>query len=134
MAYEEKRVVIDTDSDVVAARQEGRVMAIQAGFSGSDIAIIATAISEIARNIIEYADHGEIIINVSQKDNKQGIKIVAVDNGPGIQDISKAMQDGYSTSKGLGLGLPGAKRLMDDFEIISQIGKGTKITMKKWVR
>jgi serine/threonine-protein kinase RsbT len=92
---------------------------------------VATAISEIARNIINYAIKGELLLSVV-KNGQEGISITASDEGPGIRNIEQAMQNGYSSSGSLGLGLPGAKRLMDEFEIESQPGKGTTIRMKKW--
>src|SRR5450756_978904 len=109
-------------------------MAARLGFSSTELTLIATAISEVARNIVEYARAGEISLSVVAQGDKRGIIVIACDNGPGIPDIKLAMQDGYSTGKSLGLGLPGAKRLMDEFEIVSEVGKGTKITMKKWVQ
>jgi serine/threonine-protein kinase RsbT len=130
----EIRVGVDRDADIVSARQQGRQLAMKAGISGSDLAVIATAISEVARNIILYAERGEIILNLIQHGGRRGIVVVAHDDGPGIPDIEQAMRDGFSTGKTLGLGLPGAKRLMDEFEIVSEVGKGTTITMKKWVR
>ena len=131
---DEARLTIQRDGDIIAARQEGRDLAAQAGFKGSDLTIIATAISEIARNIIVFAQQGEVSLRVIEKAGKRGVLIVAEDRGPGIADIEQAMRDGFSTGKSLGLGLPGAKRLMDEFEIVSQLGKGTTITMRKWTR
>ena len=109
-------------------------MTVQLGFSTSDQALVATAISELARNILEYAGYGEIIFELAQQGGRRGIVVIARDQGPGIPDIEKAMQDGYSTTKSLGLGLPGSRRLMDDFEIVSQVGEGTTVTVKKWAR
>lgn len=129
----EVHVRIQTSADIVAARQQGRALASQAGFSHSNLTIIATAISEVARNIVEYAKEGEVIITLINDASKKGVEIVAADQGPGIADVSTVMRDGYSTGKGLGIGLPGARRLMDEFEIASEIGKGTTVTMKKWV-
>jgi serine/threonine-protein kinase RsbT len=120
--------------DIVSARQQGRALAIEIGFSGGDLTLIATAISEIARNIVVYAKHGEILLSPIQDGARRGILVVARDQGPGIPDVAQAMQDGYSTGKSLGLGLPGAKRIMDDFEIVSEVGKGTTVTMRKWMR
>jgi serine/threonine-protein kinase RsbT len=131
---EEERIPINTDADIVTARQHGRTLAAQAGFSGSDLTLIATAISELARNIIDYAKRGEIILSDVRQNERHGIVVVARDNGPGIPDIEKAMQDGFSTGKGLGLGLPGTRRLMDEFEIDSALGKGTTVRTKKWVK
>ncbi len=131
----ELRVPIGSDSDIITARQQGRALAAQIGFSGSDLTVIATAISEIARNILTYARHGEIILSpIQQSNNQRGILVIARDDGPGIPDVATAMQDGYSTSGGLGLGLPGARRLMDEFEIVSEVSRGTRVTMKKWAR
>jgi serine/threonine-protein kinase RsbT len=134
MADEAAHILIDRDGDVVTARQRGRAMAQQVGFSGSDLTIIATAISEIARNIVLYARRGEVIVSPVTQGSKRGLLVVARDEGPGIPDIEQAMRDGFSTGKSLGLGLPGARRLMDEFEIVSETGKGTVVTMKKWTR
>jgi serine/threonine-protein kinase RsbT len=125
-------VVIARDGDIVQARQKGRELAQSIGFSGSDLTIIATAISEIARNIVVYASRGEISFGIAEKNGRRGILVVARDQGPGIPDIERAMRDGYSTGNSLGLGLPGARRLMDDFEISSTVGQGTTVTMRKW--
>jgi serine/threonine-protein kinase RsbT len=129
----EAQVDIDRDVDIVTARQIGRELATQIGFVGSDPTLIATAISEVARNIIEYSGRGEIRLEVIARGGRDGILVVASDDGPGIPDIDLAMRDGFSTGKSLGLGLPGARRLMDEFEILSEVGKGTTITMRKWL-
>ena len=102
------------------------------GFASSDLAMIATAISELARNILRYASYGEIICRVIEKGGRRGLIVEARDSGPGIADIELALKDGYSTSGGLGLGLPGARRLMDEFEVTSQSGKGTHVLATKW--
>jgi serine/threonine-protein kinase RsbT len=129
----ETRVPIKHEADIVTARQQGRALAAQLGFSSIDQTFIATAISEVARNILIYARSGEIILGTAQGNGgKPGIVVVARDEGPGIPDIELAMRNGYSTTNSLGLGLPGAKRMMDEFEIVSEVGKGTTITMKKW--
>jgi serine/threonine-protein kinase RsbT len=130
----ELRVSIDRDTDIVTARQQGRALASQIGFAGSDLTVIATAISEVSRNIVSYASHGEIILQTAEEKNRRGIVVIARDDGPGMPNVDDAMRDGYSTGNSLGLGLPGARRLMDDFEIVSAVGKGTTVTMKKWVR
>ncbi|HSM57605.1 MAG TPA: anti-sigma regulatory factor [Candidatus Sulfomarinibacteraceae bacterium] len=130
----EKRVAIQGTSDIVSARQQGRQLAIDLGFSTSDQALIATAISEVARNIVLYARWGAITFSIVEKNGRRGMRIVATDDGPGIKDVELAMQDGYSTSQGLGLGLPGARRLMDDFELESEVGRGTTIVMSKWLK
>ncbi|HVD76252.1 MAG TPA: ATP-binding protein, partial [Vicinamibacteria bacterium] len=99
----------------------------------SDLTLIATAISELARNIIEYATAGEIVLSHEDTDGRPGIVIVARDEGPGIPDVSRALSAGYSTGPGLGLGLPGVRRLMDDFEITSNAGRGTTVSVRKWL-
>jgi serine/threonine-protein kinase RsbT len=117
----------------VTARQRGRELAQSIGFSGTDLTIIATAISEVARNILTFAREGEIILT-EHTTPRPSIGIVARDEGPGIRDIPQVMQDGYSTRVGLGLGLPGCRRLMDEFQLESTWGSGTTIKMKKWLR
>jgi serine/threonine-protein kinase RsbT len=128
----EVRVSVSSDIDLVTARREGRVMAEQLGFSSSEATLVATAISELARNIVNYAKRGEIHVRLVNDGIKRGISIVARDSGPGIADIRLAMQSGYSTSGGLGLGLPGVKRIMDEFDLVSEPGKGTTIAVTKW--
>ena len=128
----EIRVAINSDQDIVTARQKGRALAIELGFSTGDATLIATSISELARNIVSYARKGEIILKEVQGSSRLGISIVASDRGPGIWDIRQAMKDGFSTSGSLGLGLPGVRRLMDEFEIDSEPGRGTIVTVKKW--
>jgi serine/threonine-protein kinase RsbT len=134
MMTDEMHIPIRSESDIVLARQNGRSIAVAAGFSGSDLTVIATAISEVARNIVTYAKKGEIQISPVSDMGKTGLLIIASDEGPGIADISLALQDGYSTSRSLGLGLPGVRRLMDEFSIDSEVGKGTTVTLKKWKR
>lgn len=129
---DEIHVPIESDADIVIARQQGRAAAEQLGFSATDQTIIATAISEVARNIIKFAKRGEIILSTITKNPERGIVVVARDQGPGIADIQLALQDGYTTGSGLGMGLPGCRRLMDELEIKSAKGKGTIVTMKKW--
>jgi len=131
---DEVRVSIDCDADIVAARQKGRELASHCGFPSTDLAVVATAISELARNIVRYAARGEVTLRLVDNNGKRGIEVVAADDGPGIPDIGLAMQDGYSTSGGLGLGLPGTRRLMDEFEITSDFGKGTTVTVRRWKR
>lgn len=129
----ETRVSISSAADIVTARQKGRALALALGFDGADVTLIATAISEVARNIVVHADRGEIYLAPIHQGAKHGIRIVVRDEGPGIPDVAQAMQYGYSTRKGLGVGLPGAKWLMNEFDIDSKVGKGTTITMKKWL-
>ncbi|HLQ97740.1 MAG TPA: anti-sigma regulatory factor [Candidatus Dormibacteraeota bacterium] len=120
--------------DIVEARQLGRDIARGLGFGTVDQARITTAISELARNIYLYAGQGKMCFEVIENVNQKGICLIALDEGPGIKDISLVMQDGFTTSGGLGTGLPGVKRLMDEFDVKSEIGKGTKIETIKWVR
>ena len=131
---EETRVSVGSDEDIIVARQKGREMAAELGFSPTDRVMIATAISELARNILMYAHRGEVVLRVADGHGRKGIEVVARDEGPGIADIKQVMQGGFSTSGGLGLGLPGVKRLMDDFQIRSTVGEGTVVTARKWNR
>jgi RNA polymerase sigma factor (sigma-70 family) len=131
----EERVRVSRDADVVTARQKGREIAAGVGFSRTDTTLIATVISELARNIVQFAERGEILVCPVEETDRKGVMIVARDIGPGIPDVPSALQDGYSTYRGgLGLGLPGSRRLMDEFDIISEVGKGTTVTMTKWLR
>ena len=130
----ETRVAIEREADIVAARQAGRALAAANGFSSTDQTLIATAISEVARNIVVYAQKGEVVVSAVEDAGRVGIQVVARDAGPGIDNVDLAMRDGFSTKNSLGLGLPGARRLMDDFELASEPGLGTTITMKKWRR
>ncbi|WP_018664758.1 anti-sigma regulatory factor [Heyndrickxia acidiproducens] len=127
-------VKILNEWDIVAARQLGRNIARELNFGIIDQARITTAISELARNIFIYAGQGEIQIEKLLQGGKKGLKVIAADHGPGISDIRKVMEDGYSTSGGLGAGLPGVRRLMDEFDIDSDPKKGTTVTAVKWVR
>jgi serine/threonine-protein kinase RsbT len=133
VAAGEVQVPIRSSADIVTARQKGRALAALAGFSASNLTIIATAISEVARNIVEYAGKGDVTITLIGQGGRTGVRIVANDSGPGIPDVALVMRDGYSTGSGLGIGLPGARRLMDEFEIASAVGEGTTISMRKWL-
>ena len=125
-------VPIRADSDIVTARQQGRALASLVGFSSTDATLIATAISELARNIVLYATRGEIVVASVENGGRPGVIVVARDKGPGIPDVRRATAGGYSTSGGLGLGLAGVRRLMDEFEIVSEVGSGTTVTARKW--
>ena len=131
---DEIRVAIRTDADVVTARQEARTMGAALGFTSTDLTLLATAISEIARNITTYAGEGEVALRVVREGSRHGIEVEATDDGPGIVNVELAMQDGYTTGNGLGLGLPGTRRLVDDFELETAPGAGTRIRMVKWTR
>jgi serine/threonine-protein kinase RsbT len=130
----ERRIPIVTDADIVRARQQGREVASSLSFTPSDLTVIASAISELARNIFSYAGTGEIRVGLIERNGRRGVMVVAHDEGPGIRDVDLALQDGYSTSGSLGLGLPGVRRLVDEFEINTQVGVGTEITLRKWAR
>ena len=127
-------VKILNEWDIVAVRQLGRNVAKELGFGTVDQARITTAISELARNIFLYAGQGEVCIEKEYIDGKSGLKIIAKDQWSGIADIRRVMEDGYTTSGGLGAGLPGVKRLMDEFDIQSKVDEGTEITVVKWLR
>jgi serine/threonine-protein kinase RsbT len=132
---EERCIPVKTDLDIISARVEGRNLARDLGFGTIDQARIATAISELARNIVLYAPEGKVTIRaVVSDDGGTGIEVVCEDNGPGIANVALVMQDGYSTSSGLGMGLPGTKRLMDEFEIKTKSSIGTRVTVRKWLK
>ena len=125
------RIPIQGDPDVVRARKAARDLASRIGFSRTDLTMIATAVSEIARNIVRFAGTGELVIELLDSP-RPGVRVVARDTGPGIPDVQRALRDGYSTYQGLGLGLPGARRLMDEFSLISEVDRGTTVTMTRW--
>jgi serine/threonine-protein kinase RsbT len=126
-------VDVNNSDDIVIARQAGHELARQLGFSLTDVTMIATAISEIARNITSYAGRGEVRVGVQYRDGRKALVVRAEDDGPGIADIERALEDGYSTGRGLGLGLPGARRLMDRLVVDSAPGRGTIVEMWKWI-
>ncbi len=129
---DELRVSIDADADLVTARAEARAMAERLGFPRPDPTLIATAISEVARNIVVHAGRGEIVLRPIQEADRYGLEVIASDEGAGIRDVEAALRDDFSGRGGLGLGLPGARRLMDDFELASDADTGTTVTMRKW--
>ncbi len=126
-------VAINNPDDIVAARKVGHQLALDLGFSLTDVTMIATAISELARNITSYASRGAVRVAVADREGRKALVVRAEDEGPGIADIERAMEDGYSTGRGLGLGLPGARRLMDRLIVESSLGRGTVIEIWKWV-
>ena len=126
------RIPINRDADIVSARQAARELAGKAGLAGTDLTLLATAVSEVVRNIVRFTQGGEIVVEVVERDGRRGVHVVARDTGPGIADIEQAMTDGYSTYAGLGLGLPGARRLMDEFAVVSEADRGTTVTMTMW--
>lgn len=128
----EKSVAIASEADIVEARQQGRALASRLGFSATDATLVATVISELARNIVLYAKRGAIVLRPLEENGLRGILVVARDEGLGIADVQRVMMGGYSTSGGLGLGLCGVRRLVDEFDIVSCVGRGTTVTLKKW--
>jgi serine/threonine-protein kinase RsbT len=128
----EDHVDIASDADVMAARQKGRTLAAEVGFSPTDQAMLAAVITELARNIVDYAGRGELLFHAIEGDGRRGIAVIARDHGPGIPNIKEALQTSYSVAGGLGLGLRGVKGLMDSLDIVSVPGKGTTVTARKW--
>ncbi len=126
-------IAVKMSGDIVTARQAGRELAAKLGFTLTDITMISTAISEVARNITSYAGTGEIRVTVEDREGRRALVVQAQDQGPGIRDIARALEDGFSTGRGLGLGLPGARRLMDGLLVESAPGNGTLVEMWKWV-
>jgi serine/threonine-protein kinase RsbT len=134
---DKQRIVVNGEDGIVAARQSAREIAKRLGFGLVDQSRIATAVSELTRNVVRYATngHGEVLITaVSAPDSRPGIEIVVRDDGPGIANVDLALRDGFSTGNGLGMGLPGTRRLMDDMTIDSAPGRGTTVTIRKWRR
>jgi serine/threonine-protein kinase RsbT len=129
---DEVHIEVECDADIVQARAGGRALASHLGFSRTDATLIATAISEVARNIVVHAGRGEIVVKKEDGTDRYGVVVIARDSGPGIADLEAAMEEGYGTKGGFGLGLPGTRRIMDDFDIESAVGSGTTVTMKKW--
>lgn len=132
--FVEATIPIERDADIVTARQKGRELAAAVGFSSTEQTVIALAISEITRNIVTYAGRGKVFISRTEEGGRRGVLVIAADEGPGIADIELAMRDGYSTAQSLGVGLPGTRRIMDEFQVESSAGKGTTIRMTKWLR
>jgi serine/threonine-protein kinase RsbT len=132
MAEPEARMEVSSDADIVPARARGRALADEVGFSRTDGTLLATAISEIARNIVVHAGRGEIEFAPAYEADRRGVVVVARDEGPGIRDVDAALQDGFGTKGGLGLGLPGVRRIMDEFVIETAPNRGTTVTMQMW--
>jgi serine/threonine-protein kinase RsbT len=130
----EVSIPIESELDIVVARRQGRELAASLGFSSAEQTLLATAISEVARNIVTFAARGVIVLSRLDDAGRQGIMVVARDQGPGIADVAAAMRDGYTTRNSLGAGLPGARRLVDEFELVSTLDVGTTVTLKKWRR
>lgn len=126
------RIPVISENDILLARQSVRELASEAGLTTPESIFIVAAVSELAHNILQYAGQGEIMLSSLQEENRTGVMVVGRDNGPGISDLERALQDAFSTSGGLGLGLPGVRRMMDEFEIVSHQNAGTTVTVKKW--
>lgn len=129
----ELHLPIHSDAELLAARQKARQAASELGFGPKDITSIVTSISELARNMLMYAGSGEVIVRGVNGARGIGLEVIARDDGPGIPDLRRALMDGYSTSGGLGMGLPGVRRLMDEFDVQSESGHGTIVTALKWL-
>jgi len=129
----EVAVPVSSDSDIIGARTQAREVARSLGFTDTTTTLIATAVSEVARNILVHANRGSVSFERLQADGRRGLRVVARDDGPGIADLPRAMEDGYSTAGGLGIGLPGSRRLMDEFHVDTAPGRGTVVSMTKWL-
>jgi serine/threonine-protein kinase RsbT len=127
-----RTVRVDGDIDVAAAARAARGLAEACGLSGVEAQHVATAVSEVARNAVKYAAGGEVDLAPAERGGRRGLRVTVRDSGPGIADLAAALRDGVSSGGSLGLGLPGARRLMDDFAIVSELGRGTTVTMTKW--
>jgi len=128
------RISIDSDEDIVTVRQHVRGVCARLGFSLTDTTRVVTSASELARNVVSYATSGELVWRLIERGSATGLEIRVEDEGPGISDIDSAMREGFSTGHGLGMGLPGTKRLMDELEIQSTPGVGTRVVARKWLK
>lgn len=131
---ERTSVQIASEEDILLARRLGRELVSQANFTALDSTLIVTAISELARNILQHAGQGTIMIGIVRQEDNIGVIVVAQDSGPGIHDVKMALRDGFSTSGSLGLGLPGVRRIADEFDVVSHPNLGTTVTAKIWAR
>jgi serine/threonine-protein kinase RsbT len=123
---------VANETDALSARDRGRELAVSVGLSPTDSASVAAAVSELVRNLITYATRGEVILRTLENERARGVEVIVIDEGPGIVDIEQALQERFSTSGGLGLGLPGVRRLMDEVQIASRLGRGTTVAIRKW--
>jgi serine/threonine-protein kinase RsbT len=129
-----KSIALESDHDVAVARNEVRSMAAAIGFRSLDQTRLVTVASELARNVVKYGGRGRLIMQpTSVADGREGLRLIFEDTGPGIPNIEQAMRDGFSTGKGLGKGLPGSKRLVDEFKIESEVGHGTRVVVVRWL-
>ncbi len=131
-SLKQETVPIATSTDVVLARQKVRQWAIEMKFTLVDQTKLVTAASELARNALEHGKGGRMVIEQVENSIKSGLRLVFEDRGPGISDLSAALRDGFTTGGGMGLGLGGSKRLVNDFQIESEVGKGTRVTVVRW--
>ncbi len=131
---EKECIVVRNDLDIITARVAGRNMAAKLNFSTIDQARVATAISELARNIVLYAGEGKVTLLAIENNGSVGLEIICTDEGPGIANVTEVLEGKVASTKGLGMGLPGAKRLMDEFEVASEVGVGTTVTARKWLK
>lgn len=129
-----RSIALEDEHDIVVARNEARRFAASVGFGLVEQTRLATVASELARNVVKYAKRGRMIAQpVESAAGRRGLRLIFEDTGPGIPDIAAAMRDGFSTGRGLGKGLPGAKRLVHEFEIESEVGRGTKVSIVRWL-
>lgn len=129
------RIAIGSAGDLVLARQRGRMLALDLGFRGGDVTVIAAAISEVARNVVEHAVSGEVCLSETHVGGRTGLTVVVTDEGPGMFDAMRFAEFGHNDRQGgPGLGLPGVRAIMDEFEIDSTLGRGTTVRMTKWLR
>jgi serine/threonine-protein kinase RsbT len=134
MQVKNRKIYISAENNIIEARRVIRNIAAEMGFGVTDLTRIITATSELVRNIYQHAGKGYFTYTEIESEGKIGLEFTFVDNGPGIPDLEQAFEDGFSTGKGLGLGLQGAKKMMDEMEITSTPGKGTRIIIRKWIR
>jgi serine/threonine-protein kinase RsbT len=129
-----RSIALETDDDIAVARGEARSVAAALGFGAIDQTRLATVASELSRNVVKYARRGRMIAQpVRSPSGREGLRLIFEDKGPGIPDIAAAMRDGFSTGRGLGKGLPGSRRLVDEFNIESEVGRGTRVTVVRWL-
>lgn len=132
---ESKSIALESEHDIAVARNEVRLLAAALGFRMLDQTRLATVTSELARNVVKYGGGGRLIAQpAAAADGRTGLRLIFEDDGPGIPDIKAAMRDGFSTGRGLGKGLPGSQRLVDEFEIESEAGRGTRVTVAHWAK
>jgi len=133
-SLQSRSIALESEQDIASARGEVRALAAALGFRVVDQTRLATVASELARNVVKYARRGRMIAQpTADARGREGLRLIFEDTGPGIPDIAAAMRDGFSTGRGLGKGLPGSKRLVDEFEIESEVGRGTRVMVVRWL-